>query len=112
MPDAASNDPFQLIALTPMAVGRPGGWRDLGRYPDLESALRARVDDVLAQLVNNDGWLITAEHLLIGPGPDGRNVVAGHVTELGADPASDRVPDPYDELATRRWLLAAYRLPA
>ena len=113
MPDAVSNEPFQLIALTPAPVGRAaGGWRDLGRYQDQESALRARVEDVLAQLANNDGWLVTAEHLLIGPGSDGQTTVAGHVTQLGADPASDRVPDPYDEPATRRWLLAAYQLHA
>jgi hypothetical protein len=96
---------YQLVALAP--DGAVGGWRRVGSYPDLDSALRAQVDDVVAQLAGNDGWLVTCEHLIIGPGPDGAVRVAGAVTELGADPASDRVPAPYDELDTRRWLLSA-----
>ena len=96
---------YQLVALAP--DGAIGGWRRVGSYPDLDSALRAQVDDVVAQLAGNDGWLVTCEHLIIGPGPDGSVRVAGAVTEVGADPGSDRVPAAYDELDTRRWLLSA-----
>lgn len=99
---------YQLVALAP--DGAVGGWRRVGAYADLDSTLRAQVDDVIAQLAANDGWLITCEHLIIGAGPDGKVRVAGAVTEVGADPASDRIPAPYDEPATRRWLLAAASL--
>jgi hypothetical protein len=99
---------YQLIALA--SHGEVAGWRLVGRYPDLDSTLRARVDDVITQLANNDGWLITCEHLLLGPGHDGPTSVGSHVTQLGADPTSDRVPQPYDERATREWLLAAHGL--
>jgi hypothetical protein len=99
---------YQLVALAP--DGALGRWRRVGGYPDLDSALRAQVDDVLAQLAANDGWLVTCEHLIIGPGPDGQPRIAGAVTEVGADPASDHVPAPYDEADTRRWLLASASL--
>lgn len=102
---------YQLIALThARAADRSVGWRHLGHHPHLEAALRARVEDVLAQLAANDGWLISAEHLIIGAGPDGPATVFGHVTEIGADPASDRIPDPHNEAGARAWLLAAHRL--
>jgi hypothetical protein len=103
---------YQLIAL-PCAGRRTAaraGWRHLGAYADLETTLRARVEDVMAQLEAADGWLVTCEHLVIGPGPDGATRVVPHVTQLGADPATDRVPDPHDGPATRRWLLAAHQL--
>lgn len=103
---------YQLVAL-PCPSRRaeaPVGWRHVGAYADLETTLRARVDDVMAQLEAADGWLVTCEHLVIGPGPDGATRVASHVTQLGADPASDRVPDPHDGSAARRWLLAAHQL--
>lgn len=100
---------FQLIALS---TGNPAQAvpRHLGTHPDLESALRRRVEDVLTQLAANDGWLITAQHLVIGPGPDGTPVVSSHVTEIGADPADERVPDGNNEPAARGWLLAAHGL--
>jgi hypothetical protein len=101
---------YQLVALAP--DGAVGGWRRVGSYHDLDSTLRAHVEDVLDQLAANDGWLVCREYLIIGPGPDGRMRVTSAVTEIGADPHSDRVPDPYDEPATRRWLLAAASLPA
>ena len=108
--ESCPTDCYQLVALA--SSGGIGGWRRLGAFPDLDSALRAQVEDVLAQLAANDGWLVTCEHLIIGPGPDGTPRVASAITEVGADPASDRVPAPYDEVDTRRWLLAAASLPA
>lgn len=96
---------FQLVALAP--GGAIGGWQRLGDFPDLDSTLRAQVDDVMAQLAANDGWLVTCEYLVIGPGPDGTTRVTSAVSQVGADPSSDRVPAPYDERDTRRWLLAA-----
>lgn len=102
---------YQLIALNPGGAGdSSAGWRHLGHHPDLETALRARVEDVLHQLAGRDGWLVTAEHLVIGPGPDGPATIFGHVTEIGADPASDRAPDPHNEAGARRWLLSAHHL--
>lgn len=101
---------YQLVALAP--DGAVGGWRTVGAYRDLDSALRGHVEDVLDQLAANDGWLVCCEYLIIGPGPDGQTRVTSAVTEIGADPRSDSVPDPYDEPATRRWLLAAARLPS
>jgi hypothetical protein len=101
---------FQLIALSWPDAGAPTTPRHLGTHPDLDTALRARVDHVLTQLAANDGWLITAQHLVIGPGPDGTPVVCSYVTEIGADPADDRIPDPHNEPAARGWLLAAHGL--
>lgn len=101
---------YQLVALAP--DGAVGGWRRVGSYPDLDSTLRAHVEDVLEQLAANDGWLVCREYLIIGPGPDGRMRATSAVTEIGADPRSDSVPHPYDEPATRRWLLAGASLPA
>lgn len=102
---------YQLFAVTTVgAASGPVGWRYRGDYADLESAIRARVEDVLAQLASNDGWLINAEHLILGPGHDGPATRHTYVTELGADPASDRVPNPHNEPAMRRWLLAAHAL--
>src|SRR4051812_38372351 len=94
----ATDGSYQLIALArPRSAAPALGWRHLGHYPALDDALRARVTDVLEQLAANDGWLVTVEHLVIGPGPDGPATVLGHITEIGADPAEDRVPDPYNE---------------
>ena len=104
--------PYRLFAVTTVgAASGPVGWRYRGDYADLESAIRARVEDVLAQLATNDGWLINAEHLILGPGHDGPTTMHMFVTELGADPGSDRVPSPHNEPAMRRWLLAAHALP-
>jgi hypothetical protein len=102
---ATANRDVRLVALS--RDGAAGRWRDLGSYPDLDSALLARVEDVLAQLAANDGWLITCEHLVIGHDAGGVPTVASHVTQLGADPASDAIPAPHNEPETRRWLLAA-----
>lgn len=104
-PTAAAAGSFQLIALAP--GGAAGRWRDLGSYPDLDSALLARVDDVLAQLAGNDGWLVTCEHLVISSGGDATPRVASHVTQLGAEPTGDRIPEPHNALEIRHWLLAA-----
>ena len=100
--------PYEVLAL---GDGPREAWRRVGRYPHLEAALTARVADVLAQLEANDGWLVFAEHLVIGPGPSGPASVFGYATEVGADPGSSRVPDPFDLEGTRRWLLAAHDLP-
>jgi len=102
---------YQLIALgRPKAAPPTLAWRHLGHYPALDEALQARVDDVLAQLAANDGWLVTVEHLVIGPGADGPATILGHITEIGADPNDDRVPDPYNEAGARRWLMAVHDL--
>lgn len=116
-PGAAMTSPleapvFQLLALTTVRrSGQPVDWRHLGRYPDLETAVRARIEDVLAQLAANDGWLINAQHLVIGPGLDGPGTLHCYVSEIGADPADDRVPSPHNEPALRQWLLSAHCLP-
>lgn len=104
-PTVESGRNVQLVALAP--DGATSRWRDLGSYPDLDSALLARVEDVLAQLAANDGWLLTCEHLVISPGTGDQPNVSSHVTQLGADPASDRIPEPHNEPELRRWLLAA-----
>jgi hypothetical protein len=99
--------PYELVALG----GHPGApWRRVGRYADLEATLTARVEDVLAQLQANDGWMVVAEHLVIGPGPAGPASLSSFVTEIGADPHSNLVPDPFDLDGSRRWLLAANEL--
>ena len=103
--------PFTLIAMTsPSAIEPRTHARQVGQFPSLKAALRGRVNDVLAQLAANDGWLITAEHLIVGPGDPPRAEVYRYVTQVGSDPGSDRVPLPYDPEATRRWLLAAHQL--
>ncbi len=104
--------PYQLLGLSITRTDASFvGWRKLGRYCDLETAVRARVEDVLQQLAANDGWLINAQHLIIGPGHDGPATVHNYVSEIGADPADDRVPTPHNEPALRRWLLSAHSLP-
>ncbi|MCW2599479.1 MAG: hypothetical protein JWM02_1308 [Frankiales bacterium] len=100
--------PYEVIALSDRFA--PGAWRSVGHYPDLDQAVRARIEDVLQQLQGNDGWLVTAEHLVIGPGQDGPATVHCCMTEIGADPASNRIPDPFNLDATRSWLLAAHGL--
>lgn len=107
--------PYQLIALHLPSTrhrvrGDQGAWRYLGHHPDLDATLRARVEDVLAQLAANDGWLIQVEHLIVGPGPDGPATISCCVSELGADPRSDRIPAPFDLSGARRWLLATHQL--
>jgi hypothetical protein len=92
---------FLLLALQPSTRV---GWRIVGRYPDYPSAQRAHVDDVLAQLDGNDGWLLTCEHLLIGPDLDGSIGCWPQLVSVGADPSSDRIPDPYDRAGWQHWL--------
>lgn len=92
---------FLVLALQPDA---DIGWRVVGRYLDYPSAQRAHVDDVLAQLDGNDGWLITCEHLLIGPDLDGSIGCWAQLVSVGADPSSDRIPDPYDRAGWQQWL--------
>ena len=105
------NRPFVLIALlTSSPVRRAAGCRQVGRYRSLDAALHGRVDDLLEQLAANDGWLITAEHLIVGPDADGHTAVSNYVTQIGSDPGNERVPLPYDPGATRQWLLAAHQL--
>ncbi len=109
-PMTSSDDEcFDVIAVD-NAAAHQSQWRLVGRYPGLPLALRARVEDVLALLVINDGWLIRAEHLIVGPGMRGPATVSAYVSEIGADPASDRVPDPFDLEGSRRWLLHAHGL--
>ena len=100
--------PFDVIAVD--SDHGPAGWRSVGHYAHLDDAIRARVNDVLVQLARNDGWLVTAEHLVVGPGEDGPATVRCCLAEVGADPASDRLPDPMDLDDTRHWLLAAHGL--
>lgn len=110
-PDGPTSGDFQLLALTTVrGGGRPVSWRHLGRHRDLEAAVRARVEDVLAQLNANDGWLINAQHLIVGPGADGPATLHSYISEVGADPGDDTVPSPHNEAAVRTWLLAAHSL--
>ncbi|MCW2586570.1 MAG: hypothetical protein JWN55_2086 [Frankiales bacterium] len=112
MTDGTAPRPFQLLALiTVRRSGQPVSWRHLGHYPDLETAVRARVEDVLAQLAVNDGWLVNAQHLVIGPGDDGPATLHCYVSEVGVDPSDEKVPSPHNEPALRRWLLSAHCLP-
>ncbi len=104
--------PYQLLALTTTRTDASFvAWRTVGRYCDLETAVRARVEDTLQQLAHNDGWLTTAQHLIIGPGHEGPATLHNYITEIGADPADDHVPSPHNEPALRRWLLSAHSLP-
>lgn len=105
---APTDLPYVVLAL---GDGTPRAWRRVGRYRDLDAAVRARVEDVLAQLEAHDGWLVFTEHLVFGPGPGGPASVFSYATEIGADPSSDRVPEPFNVEGTRRWLLAAHDLP-
>jgi hypothetical protein len=103
--------PYLLLALTTVrGAGRPVDWRHLGHHADLETAVRARIDDVLEQLARNDGWLINSQHVIVGPGVDGPATVHSYASEVGADPSDDKVPDPHNEAALRHWLLMAHSL--
>ena len=102
--DAAAR-PFAVLALLP---GSGAGWQLVGRYEDFDAAIEGRIDDVLMQLEAHDGWLTTCEHLIVGPDLDGSVGVWPQTTSLGADPSSDRIPDPYDRDAWRQWLLQTH----
>lgn len=94
-------DVFAVLALQ---AGACASWRLVGRYGDFDTAVAARIEDVLSQLEANDGWLITADHLIIGPDLDGSIGMWPQTSSLGADPGSDRIPDPYDRASWRQWL--------
>lgn len=101
--------PYELISVGPGSL-EPRVRRSLGFFADLEQALRARVEDVLAHLAANDGWLVTAEHLIVGPGPMGPVTAHPCFTEIGVDPATLLLPLPGDVESSRAWLLAAHGL--
>lgn len=104
--------PYQLLALKVSDTDPSSlAWHSVGCYADLEAAVRARIEHVLQQLAANDGWLITSQHLIIGPGQEGPATPHTYISKVGADPADDRVPSPHNEPALRRWLLAAHALP-
>ena len=98
---------FAVLALHP---GEGAGWHLVGRYVEFDDAVAARIEDVLARLEANDGWLITIEHLIVGPDLDGSVGVWPQTTSLGADPSSDRIPDPYDRSAWRQWLRQTHQV--
>ena len=102
-PDIPSEGVPQFLVLA-LQSGTAIGWRLVGRYLDYPSAQRAHVHDVLAQLDGNDGWLLTCEHLLIGPDLDGSIGCWPQLVSVGADPSSDRIPDPYDRAGWQQWL--------
>jgi hypothetical protein len=102
---------LQFVVLAP-AARAADGWRLVGRYPTYDDAVHACIDDVIAQLEANDGWLITCDHLIVGPGSGGDTGCWPHVSRLGADPGSDRVPAPYDRAAWRSWLVSTHGLDA
>jgi hypothetical protein len=97
--------PFAVLALCP---DEEAGWQLVGRYPDFDAAIEGRIEDDLTQLEANDGWLTTCDHLVVGPDLDGSFGVWPQTTSLGADPGSDRIPDPYDRDAWRQWLLQTH----
>lgn len=103
------NERYQVLAVGASA-GSQRCWRSLGRYPSMETALRARVQDVLRQLVGNHGWLTNAEHLIIGPGHAGPATVHSFLTQLGNEPSADEDSSPLDLEGSRQWLLAAHEL--
>ena len=108
---APPRGPYHLLALTTVrGGGRSVAWRLLGHHEDLETAVRARIEDVLEQLALNDGWLINSQHLIVGPGVDGPATLHSYVSEVGADPGDDKVPSPHNEPALRHWLLNAHSL--
>lgn len=98
--------PFAVLALHP---GEDAGWHLVGRYPDFDAAIEARIEDVLARLEASDGWLITSDHLVVGPDLDGSVGVWPQTTCLGADRSSDRIPGPYNRVAWRQWLHQTHR---
>ena len=67
--------------------------------------------DIEARLEQNDGWLLTCEHLIVGPDLDGSINCWPYLVSLGADPASDRVPAPYDRDDWKQWLERTHQLP-
>src|SRR3954462_12789593 len=100
--------PFLVLALLP---GSESGWRTVGRYADYDSAIQAHITDSLDQLDRNDGWLLTCEHLVLGPEDDGSIGCWPQLVSLGADPCSDWVPAPYDRAGWREWLEQSHALP-
>lgn len=90
---------YELIAI---AAG--GDRRRLGTYPTYAEAVRARGDDVFAQLRDAAGWWTRAEHVIVGPGLDGPDTEHGFCTELGVDSDGVNPPAPADLLDARQWL--------
>lgn len=97
--------------MTYRVVGIDGdATRVVGDFPDYRAALRARVDDVMAQL-EVLGWTWTrAEHVIIGPGVDGPRTVHPACTEVGVDGADSRIVTSAEVDGVRAWLLAAHHL--
>jgi hypothetical protein len=98
---------FLLLAVLPGT-----GVRTIGRYADYDTAAAAQIEDTLRQLENNDGWLTTCEHLIVGPDLDGSISSWPYLVSLGADPASDHVPAPYDRDDWKQWLEQTHQLPS
>jgi hypothetical protein len=106
-PSSCSVPQFALLALHPAEAP---GWRLVGRYLGFEEAVAARIDDGLTQLEANDGWLVTVDHLIVGPDLDGSVGAWPQTSCLGAHPSSDRIPDPYDRDSWREWLEQTHRM--
>ena len=96
--------PYELLAVPAGAV--EAALRRIGRYRTYEEALRARDEDVIAQLAARGGWYTLIDHMIVGPGLRGPKTVHRHATALGVDPAAGRVPGPDDLDDARHWLAA------
>jgi hypothetical protein len=93
-----------------MMVDGGGVPHPVGVYPDYETAVLARVEDVLFCLAGNSGWWTRVEHVIIGPGVDGPVTSHPFCTELGVDPRGGRQPTATDLQDAREWLLVVHEL--
>jgi hypothetical protein len=93
-----------------MMVDDDGMSHLVGCYPDYETAVRARVEDVLCWLARNGGWWTRVEHVIVGPGVDGSATSHPFCTELGVDPRDGRQPTTSDLEDARSWLLVVHEL--
>jgi hypothetical protein len=104
MPDTAGAMSYQLISLT-----GSNPHRVVGEYDNYGDALVARGNDVLAQLRDNAGWRMRCEHLIVGPGGQGPEMVHPFCTELGVDPDRGTPPTEHDLDEAHNWLTALHQ---
>ena len=92
-----------------IGISGNGDRRSLGTFPQYADAVRARGDDVFAQLRHQGGWWTRAEHVIVGPGLDGPHTEHGFCTEFGVDRDRGEAPTIDDLIDAREWLTALHQ---
>ena len=95
---------YRLVSLTGQRRNQT-----LGEYDTYREAVTARGADAYQQLVDNEGWWLRVEHVIVGPGLAGPATDHRFCSEFGVDPHRHEPPSPGDLLDAREWLEDAHR---